>query len=74
MLESPLMLRGHPFNVAGVVPVHARRDGPKRTAGAAKTPSKQHVEFQTLVRQLTIIVASGLAAHLGWFGAVRVQS
>ena len=31
----------------------------------------RHVEFQTLVRQFTIIVASGLAAHLRWFEAVR---
>ena len=46
MLESPLMLRGHQFNEAGVVPVRARRDGPKRTAnkgkmaGVAETPSQ----------------------------------
>ena len=45
MLENPLKLRGHQFNGAGVMPVHARRGGPTRTenkrkmAGVPRPPS-----------------------------------
>ena len=47
MLESPLMLRGHQFNVAGVVPVRARRDGPKRTANKGKIARIANTPSQT---------------------------
>ena len=47
MLGNLLRLLGHQFNEVGVVPVHARQDGPTRTtdkrkkmAGVAKTPSQ----------------------------------
>ena len=45
MLGDPLRLLGHQVNGVGVVPGHARQDGPTRTtnkrktAGAAKPPS-----------------------------------
>ena len=45
MRGSPLRLRGHQVNGVGVVPVHARQDGPirttnkRKTAGVAEPPS-----------------------------------
>ena len=64
---------------ANVVPGHARRDGPtkqqteemfevrKKKEKKKKKEEIQvgrHVEFRTLVKQFTIVVAIGLAAHL----------
>ena len=36
MLGNPLRLLGHQFNGVGVVPVHARQDGPTRTTKKKK--------------------------------------
>ena len=53
-LGDPLRLFGHQFGGAGVVPVHARRDGPTRTADKRKMARvrfqvKQRVEFRPSV-------------------------
>ena len=80
VLESPRTVRGHQISGANVVPGHARRDGPTKTSNRRKMfgvidkkkiQVGRHVEFQTLVKQFTIIIAIGLTAHLEWFEAVR---
>ena len=55
MLGDPLRLLGHQVNGVGVVPVHARQDGPikttnkkKKMAGVVRLQVRQCVEFQTL--------------------------
>ena len=50
-LEVSLRLFGHQFDGAGVVPVHARRDGPTRTANKRKMARvklqvRQRVKFR----------------------------
>ena len=68
---NPPTVRGHQFSGATLVPGQARRDGPikkstkRKMIGVIKKKlqAERHVEFQTLVKQFTIIVASGLAAH-----------